>query len=41
MMQGEGVGAPGATPCRGKPLEGTGSALDHGGVAGMPPTPAE
>ena len=30
-----GVGAPGATPCRGKPLGGTGSALDHGGVAGF------
>ena len=31
----QGVGAPGATPCRGKPLGGTGSALDHGGVAGF------
>ena len=30
-----GVGAPGATPYRGKPLGGTGSALDHGGVAGF------
>ena len=30
-----GVGGIGATPCRGKPLEWTGSALDHGGVAGF------
>ena len=30
-----GVGAIGATPHRGKPLEWTGSALDHGGVAGF------
>ena len=30
-----GVGGIGATPCRGKPLGGTGSALDHGGVAGF------
>ena len=29
------VGAPGATPYRGKCLGGTGSALDHGGVAGF------
>ena len=30
-----GVGGIGATPYRGKPLEWTGSALDHGGVAGF------
>ena len=27
-----GLGAPGATPYRGKPLGGTGSALDHGRI---------
>ena len=30
-----GVGAGGATPYRAKALEWTGSALDHGGVAGF------
>ena len=30
-----GVSGIGATPYRGKPLGGTGSALDHGGVAGL------
>ena len=30
-----GVGGIGATPCRAKALEWTGSALDHGGVAGF------
>ena len=30
------VGGIGATPYRGKPLGGTGSALDHGGRAGLP-----
>ena len=30
-----GVGGIGATPCKGKPLRGTGSALGHGGVAGF------
>ena len=34
-MHGLRVGGGGATPCRGKPLGGTGSALDHGGVAGF------
>ena len=33
MMRALGGGGIGATPCRGKPLGGTGSALDHGGVA--------
>ena len=36
MMHGpRGVGGIGATPCRAKALEWTGSALDHGGVAGF------
>ena len=30
-----GVGGGGATPCRAKALGWTGSALDHGGVAGF------
>ena len=33
--RGSGVGAGGATPYRAKALEWTGSALDHGGVAGF------
>ena len=30
-----GVGGVGATPCKAKALKWTGSALDHGGVAGF------